>query len=60
MQLSVWNGCKDGRDVELYTIEGGGHTWPGDVSARGLLGRVSRDLDATTTIWSFFSSHPKP
>ena len=60
VQLSVWNGCKDGRDVQLYTIEGGGHTWPGDVSARGLLGRVSRDLDATTTIWSFFSSHPKP
>jgi polyhydroxybutyrate depolymerase len=60
VRLSVWSGCKDGRDVELYTIEGGGHTWPGDVSARGLLGRVSRDLDATTTIWSFFSSHPKP
>ena len=60
VRLSVWNGCKDGRDVELYTIEGGGHTWPGDAAARGLLGRVSRDLDATTTIWSFFSSHPKP
>src|SRR5262249_17362954 len=25
VRLSVWNGCKDGRDVELYTIEGGGH-----------------------------------
>jgi polyhydroxybutyrate depolymerase len=60
VRLSTWSGCKDGHDVELYTIEGGGHTWPGDAAGRGLLGRVTRDLDATTTIWSFFSAHPKP
>jgi polyhydroxybutyrate depolymerase len=60
VKLSTWSGCRDGRDVQLYTIEGGGHTWPGDAAARGLLGRVTRDLDATSTIWSFFSTHPKP
>jgi polyhydroxybutyrate depolymerase len=60
VRLSTWGGCRDGHDVELYTIEGGGHTWPGDRASGRLLGRVTRDLDATTTIWSFFSAHPKP
>lgn len=27
--LRRWTGCRDGVDVELYTIIGGGHTWPG-------------------------------
>jgi polyhydroxybutyrate depolymerase len=57
---STWTGCRNGRDVLLYTIEGGGHTWPGGPGWAGLLGRTSRDLDATTTIWSFFAGHPKP
>jgi polyhydroxybutyrate depolymerase len=60
VRLSTWSGCKDGHDVDLYTIEGGGHTWPGDARSGHILGRVTRDLDATTTIWSFFSAHPKP
>lgn len=27
--LRRWSGCADGTDVELYTVVGGGHTWPG-------------------------------
>ena len=27
--LRRWNGCRDGIGVELYTVLGGGHTWPG-------------------------------
>jgi polyhydroxybutyrate depolymerase len=60
VKLSAWSGCQNGRDVQLYTIEGGGHTWPGGPGWAGLLGRTTRDLDATTTIWSFFAAHPKP
>ncbi|HEY8259460.1 MAG TPA: PHB depolymerase family esterase [Gemmatimonadales bacterium] len=60
VRLSTWSGCRESRDVELYTIEGGGHTWPGGPGWARALGRVTRDLDATTTIWSFFASHPKP
>lgn len=29
IQLDRWAGCREGFDVELYTVRGGGHTWPG-------------------------------
>jgi polyhydroxybutyrate depolymerase len=45
-------------DVALYRVEGGGHTWPGSgqQTARPIIvGRTSRDIDATDEIWRFFS-----
>lgn len=57
---TVYGGCRDGRSVELYTIEGGGHTWPGGPPAGRRVGRVSRELDATELIWAFFVQHPRP
>jgi len=57
---TVYGGCRDGRAVELYTIEGGGHTWPGGPPAGRAVGRVSRELDATPLIWSFFARHARP
>lgn len=60
VHLTTYAGCRDGRSVELYTIEGGGHTWPGGPPVGGAVGRVSRDVDATPVIWSFFAQHPKP
>lgn len=29
VQLQRWPDCRPGFDVELYTVVGGGHTWPG-------------------------------
>jgi len=61
VRRSEYPGCMHGRELVLYTIEGGGHTWPGGPSvARLVVGRVSRDIDATSTIWDFFQRHPKP
>jgi polyhydroxybutyrate depolymerase len=54
-----WSGCRDGREVVLYTIEGGGHTWPGGPAVGRSVGRVSRELEATGVIWSFFAEHPR-
>lgn len=57
--------CRSGRAVELITIAGAGHQWPGGRSP-GLVGRVigldppSHALDATSTIWAFFAAHPRP
>ena len=50
--------CSGGADVQLYRIEGGGHTWPGgpQQTAPRVVGRVSRDVDATDVIWIFFAS----
>jgi polyhydroxybutyrate depolymerase len=52
-----YTGCA--ADVILYTIEGGGHTWPGAEPKLGfLLGVTTQDIDATQTMWDFFFEHP--
>ncbi len=46
-------------DVVFYTIEGGGHSWPGGGSMpKFIVGRTTRDIDATKIIWEFFQNHP--
>jgi polyhydroxybutyrate depolymerase len=52
--------CREHRAAELYTIEGGGHTWPGGPGVGRLVGRVSREIDATQVIWAFFAAHVRP
>jgi len=56
--------CPAGRSVELITIAGAGHQWPGGVD-KPLLERVahldapSTALNATDAFWHFFASHPR-
>jgi polyhydroxybutyrate depolymerase len=51
--------CADGAPVVLYTILGGGHTWPGGGPApRWFVGTTSKGIDATRTMWEFFAEHP--
>jgi polyhydroxybutyrate depolymerase len=60
VRVTMYSGCRDGRAVELYTMEGGGHTWPGGPPVGRSVGRVSREIDATALIWAFFARHPRP
>ena len=60
VRRSSYTGCRDGTAVVLYTIEGGGHTWPGGPPVGRSVGRVSRDVDATATMLDFFDRHPRP
>ncbi|WP_051362117.1 prolyl oligopeptidase family serine peptidase [Solimonas soli] len=48
--------CSSGAAVRLYTVNGGGHTWPegNDADAKLRLGRTSHDFAATDAIWDFF------
>ena len=55
-------GCADGRTVELISVSGAGHQWPGGESsplAEKLLGipAPSTALNATDTIWQFFAQN---
>jgi polyhydroxybutyrate depolymerase len=55
----AYGGCADGADVVLYTIHGGGHTWPGGgPQPEWFLGRTSRDVEASRQAWAFFEAHP--
>lgn len=61
---SIWRlayaNCAENADVVLYTIEGGGHTWPGGKHmAEWIFGRTIDDLSATKVMWEFFAEHPR-
>lgn len=57
--------CPSGRAVELISVAGAGHQWPGAPGAPVLERTLGTDppsdaLDATATIWRFFATHPAP
>lgn len=60
-----YTGGRDGSEVILYTIKGGGHTWPGvkppaePISER-FLGATTYDISANDLMWEFFEKHPMP
>ncbi|MDP2955697.1 MAG: PHB depolymerase family esterase [Longimicrobiales bacterium] len=50
--------CVGGASVVLYTIQGGGHTWPGGGPLpEWMVGPTSHSVDATRVMWSFFREH---
>jgi hypothetical protein len=52
-----YSGCDDGAEVQLYIVDGGGHTWPGAIDVPSL-GYTTHDISATDLIWEFFQDHP--
>lgn len=53
--------CAQGTAVELYTILGGKHAWPGgDGPAWPGGDEPTQTISATRLIWEFFAAHPKP
>ena len=54
-----YTSCADNAAVVLYTVQGGGHTWPGGTPLpEWFVGRTTRSIDATRLMWAFFSDHP--
>jgi polyhydroxybutyrate depolymerase len=52
--------CTDGAAVVLYTLLGGGHSWPGGKAPpRWRVGRTNTSMDATAALWEFFLDHPR-
>jgi len=48
-------------DVVFYSIEGGGHSWPGGGSMpKFIVGNTNMDIDATELMWDFFREHRLP
>lgn len=53
-----YEGGRDGSEVVLVVIEGGGHTWPGREPRMRSLGTATRDISANDMMWDFFERHP--
>ncbi|MFG1613594.1 alpha/beta hydrolase family esterase [Nonomuraea wenchangensis] len=50
VRLRTWTSCPAGATVRLYTLDGGGHTWPGSIR--------SPRLDATALMLDAFDRAP--
>ena len=60
IQHEVWMGCTGSTSVELYTILGGGHAWPGGAGGWPGSDQPTQSISASQLIWEFFAAHPKP
>ena len=62
--LTIYQPCQGDAVVELYTLAGAGHIWPGGpplpAAAQKLLGPPSAAVNANEAIWTFFVAHPLP
>ncbi len=62
--LTAYSGCEGSSNVELYTIAGEGHEWPGGPhlprSITRDLGPQSTAISANSLMWAFFEAHPMP
>jgi polyhydroxybutyrate depolymerase len=55
---TLFASCAAGSEVALYTLERGGHTWPGSpLTFPAELGPVSHDVSASRLLLEFFSRH---
>ena len=56
----TWPHCTAGSAVVLYSVIGGGHTWPGSpINLGGAFGATTRHVDATGLMLAFFARHPR-
>ena len=63
--MNRYGPCQSGTEVVLWTVEDGGHSWPGgrtfpgvELLGLGKLGNVNRDIHASELMWEFFKKHP--
>jgi len=53
-----YDGLPGQASVIFYTIDGGGHAWPGGIPLpKWLAGSTTNEINATALMWQFFSQH---
>lgn len=62
VQRMVYGNGKNGAEVVLLKVIGGGHVWPRgrQYLPQWIIGRPTQDIDATQMIIDFFKKHPGP
>lgn len=55
----VYGNGKSGSEIVLYTVEGGGHTWPGgpQYADERVIGLASQQMHASEVIWEHFKNY---
>lgn len=52
--LDSYDNCPPNRGAQIYTIENGGHTWPGALDFVPVAGITTQNLRANRAMWQFF------
>ena len=60
VKITTYGPGRQGAEVVLVDVKGGGHTWPGKQPAVSLIGKSTREISANRMIWEFFQKHPLP
>jgi polyhydroxybutyrate depolymerase len=58
VQRKTYGPGKNGAEVVLFVINGGGHTWPGRDPKVQFLGKSTKNISANDLMWEFFKRHP--
>lgn len=61
-EVDTFDDCREKASVVLYSVKGGGNTWPGGLQyqVEKQIGKTSNDLIANEVIWSFFVTRRLP
>ena len=61
VRQTVHQACGSGKDVIRYTVNGGGHAWPGgwQYLPIPIIGTTSTDIDASAILFGFFSRYAR-
>jgi polyhydroxybutyrate depolymerase len=54
-KIDTFEGCQENSAVVLYSVKGGGNTWPGgeQYEVEKTIGKTSQDFNANEEIWKF-------
>jgi len=61
-KVETFDGCQENAQVELYSVKGGGNTWPGgeQYEPENTVGKTSQDFNANEVVWSFLVTRRLP
>jgi polyhydroxybutyrate depolymerase len=60
-RVDTFSDCQQGTQVSLYSIQEGGHFWPGGEQPyvpANRIGKTNAGFNADEIIWKFFAAHP--
>jgi polyhydroxybutyrate depolymerase len=56
---SLYGPCRENTAVEVVTIRGGGHTWPGGTKWAPWAEAPTKEISASQAMWTFFKAHTR-
>lgn len=56
---SLYSPCRENTAVEVVTIRGGGHAWPGGLKWAPWAEPPTKEISASRAMWDFFKAHTR-